>query len=433
LEKHTLILGSGLTGLSAANYLFRRNKSFILMDNRLNPSGLKKISEITEDFEFINEFDTTILNKISEIVVSPGVPANNKVLKEARFLNIPVFSDLELFLSENSAIKILITGTNGKTTVSLMTELLFKSFFPKKNIEAIGNIGKPVLDFIDSDLDISIIEVSSFHLELSSNISSEISVLLNIGQDHLDRHSSQKEYKLIKEKIYSNSDMCIGSQNPETEDIQYKSYEEELFGFNELIDSSLSGWPLHEKKNFKASVYILYSYLILTKNLEFFDDPALQNLIFKSLEFIVSFKRPPNRFEYLGIKNGVLFINDSKATNISSTLAALRSIENNFGLDKTYLICGGDLKGQNILEFKEFPDGVIKKAFIFGKDRSLIKNGLKNITQSVLKKDLNQALLAAKKEASKDNIILLSPACSSTDMFIDYQERGNAFKKLSGF
>ena len=84
MEKRTLILGSGLTGLSAANYLFRRNKSFILMDNRLNPSGLKKISEITEDYEFINEFDTSILNKISEIVVSPGVPANNKVLKEAR-------------------------------------------------------------------------------------------------------------------------------------------------------------------------------------------------------------------------------------------------------------------------------------------------------------------------------------------------------------
>ena len=465
-----LILGFGATGASYLRYLNKRNIPALIMDSRDNPPGLSEFKSLNKENLYLGGFNQEILDKVETILVSPGIPYDNEILLEARKLNKKIVTDIEIFLIESKSRNILVTGTNGKTTaVSMITHVL-KGIFQDEKIISCGNIGIPVLDTLEEENDISVIEVSSFQLEHSNpdNLECEIACLLNVSEDHLDRHVSLEEYKEIKEKVFSHCKIEIRGEeyhrryrlNQLSRSISFW-----WWGWTEGTDDSATNMHLlediykdHYKFPFNKHLYtvmavVLSVTILRNKNkvdlgINFFDmseeflerqldflekELDLSDLWLKTAKILNSFALPEHRFEYLGIRNGVHFINDSKATNIHSMLAAIDEVKNQYGKNKTILICGGDSKNQDISKITKENLKSIKKILIYGVDKKIIKENIHANADCLLVNDLEEAVDKAKSCSIEGDVVLLSPFCASTDMFLDYRERGHKFRELSGF
>ena len=191
---------------------------------------------------------------------------------------------------------------------------------------------------------------------------------------------------------------------------------------------------MHELENVKAviSIYIALEALYGNLDINKIEKENL-SLIKKNINHIHSFVRPPHRYEVLGTEKGITYINDSKSTNISSLVAAVNSAEKKYGKNRILLLCGGDSKAQDFSSISQSSLNSIKHIFTFGKDKEIIMNNLKNKVECTVTKDLKNALLNARSFSKEGDVIMLSPACSSTDMFSDYKERGMKFRELTGF
>ena len=467
-----LILGFGATGASYLRYLNKRNIPALIMDSRHHPPGLSEFTSLNKENLFLGGFNQEILDRVETILVSPGIPYDNEILLEARKLNKKIATDIEIFLKESKSRNILVTGTNGKTTaVSMMTHAL-KGTFQDEKIISCGNIGIPVLDTLEEENDISVIEVSSFQLEHSDpdNLECDIACLLNVSEDHLDRHVSLEEYKEIKEKVFYNSKISIlgeeyhgkyhlnqlskkilfwwrgwtegtkwlqESHNVSLLEEIYKDHHK--FPFNKhlytVMAVILSVAILRNKRKVDQGINTLdQSEEFLERQLDFLEEELdLSDLWLKTAKILNSFELPEHRFEYLGIRNGVHFINDSKATNIHSMLAAIDEVKNRYGKNTTILICGGDSKNQDISKLTKENLKSIKKILIYGVDKKIIKENIHTNADCLLVNDLEEAVDKAKSCSIEGDVVLLSPFCASTDMFLDYRERGHKFRELSGF
>ena len=421
-----LVIGFGITGQSILNYLSRKyNEIYLIEDWKENPS-LREIDRFGIKVHLNPQINDELLSKVSNVYSSPGIPIQHKALSLASKHKINISSDIEEFLKKNKSIKVLITGTNGKTSTCQILETLLRSVLPDLKIVSIGNMGKPVLTCIDSDIDISIIEVSSFQLELLNEIEFDIGLLLNIEEDHLDRHANKEDYRNIKNSILKNADINISYNDKNLFSKRFLNFKKITLP-NELSESLIfKNWPSHDIENLKASVAVLDLFIDRFKKSSF----GKINLFAELEKAFYQFKKFPHRFEHLEIIGGVNFINDSKATNLDATLKAISAANELENIRDIYLICGGDLKGQEIAskELQEIKS--LKKVFIFGKDKELIFNTLRQSTHCLIVQDLKEALKEAVKFSKDDDCVLFSPACSSLDMFKDYKDRGETFKRL---
>ena len=239
--------------------------------------------------------------------------------------------------------------------------------------------------------------------------------------------------KRLKKKIFNKSKLKIkeSSSDLSTEGCFY--YKEIFNEYIHCFDGLSDIWALHDIENIKAAISILLAYLISVEELSFEDRSDWEIFIKECLFILNSFNRLPHRFETLGSKEGITYINDSKATNISSTLKALKSLQDRYGDRKVILLCGGDSKGQDLNELRTIPTGLLKKVYIFGLDKDLIASYLRDFVDVIQVKDMKEALSLVVEETSNGDVILLSPACSSTDMYNDYKERGEEFRRLTNF
>ena len=415
-----------MTGQSILNYLSKKyNEIYLIEDWEENPS-LREIGRFGIKVHVNPQINSELFSKVSDVYCSPGIPIQHKALSLASKHKISISSDIEEFLKINKSIKILITGTNGKTSTCQILETLLRSVFSDLKIVSIGNIGKPVLNYIDNDIDVSIIEVSSFQLELLNEVEFDIGLLLNIEEDHLDKHADIEDYRNVKNSVLKNADINISYNDRNLFSKTFLNYKTIILP-NELAESSIfNDWPSHDIENLKASVAVLEALI------ERFRKSSLGNInLFAELEKAFDqFKKFPHRFEHLEMVGGVNFINDSKATNLDATLKAISAANELEKIGDIYLICGGDLKGQEIAskELQEIKS--LKKVFIFGKDKELIFNTLRQYAHCMIVQDLKQALIEAVKFSKDDDCVLFSPACSSLDMFKDYKDRGETFKRL---
>ena len=415
-----------MTGQSILNYLSKKyNEIYLIDDWKENPS-LHEIGRFGIKVHVNPQINSELFSKVSDVYCSPGIPIQHKALSLASKHKISISSDIEEFLKINKSIKILITGTNGKTSTCQILETLLRSVFSDLKIVSIGNIGKPVLNYIDNDIDVSIIEVSSFQLELLNEVEFDIGLLLNIEEDHLDKHSDIEDYRNVKNSVLKNADINISYNDRNLFSKTFLNYKTIILP-NELAESSIfNDWPSHDIENLKASVAVLEALI------ERFRKSSIGNInLFAELEKAFDqFKKFPHRFEHLEMVGGVNFINDSKATNLDATLKAISAANELEKIGDIYLICGGDLKGQEIAskELQEIKS--LKKVFIFGKDKELIFNALRQYAQCMIVQDLKEALIEAVKFTKDDDCVLFSPACSSLDMFKDYKDRGETFKRL---
>ena len=426
LEKIPLVLGLGLTGQSVINYLSKsHNEIFIVEDSKENPY-LNTLIEKGENFHINPDLDDELFQFISEIYASPGVSREHEIFAYAKKHKIKVTSDIEKFVEINKCLKVLVTGTNGKTSTCLYIESLFRNFFPELKVSVLGNIGKPVLSSIEEEIDIAIIEVSSFQLELLNQIHFDIGLLLNIEQDHMDIHSSFEEYKKIKYSILEKALFNISYDSS-------KAFLKNSFCYKdlklpkELIESkTFNNWPLHDLDNLTASLAVLKCYSENFCNL-----PLDEINLFKEIEKIFhKFVKLPHRFELVKTSTGLNFINDSKATNLDAMLKAIEASRKLNQDGDIYLICGGDMKCQEISLIDISNVSEVKRILIYGKDRKILYESMESHTDCQYVKDIQEALENTLKLASENDYVLFSPGCSSLDMFSNYEERGDEFKRL---
>tara|TARA_B100001113_G_scaffold47133_1_gene33780 strand:+ start:15662 stop:16864 length:1203 start_codon:yes stop_codon:yes gene_type:complete len=391
-SKSILILGKGITGQSFRKYFAKKKVPFFTFDTRVKKKEFK--SKEYKEFNLVTEKEIDF-NNLKFIACSPGFDLNHRVIKEAKRHNIQIKSDISIFLEENSSKKILISGTNGKSTVCSWLEKLLN--FKNLDVLAVGNIGKPVLDYIEEKRDFFVIEVSSFHLEIAALPIFKLSVLLNITPDHLDRHKNISNYIAIKNKLNDSSEISIANEN--------------LKKVISHADYFFSSEGTLRKQNLSAIKMICSSL-----GYDFSED-----------EILTCFSQLPHRMEtFHYLDENISFIDDSKATNVASSLEGLKSIDQSRSL---IVICGGRSKNQDFEEYANYLNQYATNIFYFGESSTALKK-LLDPSKSQAVKDLKKAVNSALKLLKNNSVVILSPACSSLDMFKSFSERGKKFKDL---
>jgi len=436
-----LIVGFGRTCISAARFLSG-------IGCKINISDHRKVSELTgplqslKDMEINLEFgqhnEKTFLSN-DWILVSPGVPMNIQPLVKARSKGIPILSDIELAYQITGLPIIAVTGTNGKTTTTtLLGEILQNA---GKKVFIGGNIGVPVLDaFLQGHLyELLILEVSSFQLEGTTTFNPFIGIILNITPDHLDRYTDMEEYKLAKKRLLCNQT-------------------ERDFALLNALDP----WVSSLARGCKSDIYffdtggavskgagINDSHVIIKDNAEQIDlgiykqmglkgNHNLENIMAASLaayligtpkEIIAKtlreFRGLPHRLEMVRDIKGITFIDDSKGTNVGALIKAIESLDT-----PIILIAGGQAKGGDFSPLRELARQRIRGAFLIGEARSKIADILRDYTTVLESEDFRSAITDAYRFAKPGETVLLSPGCASFDMFEDYKDRGEQFKRI---
>jgi len=436
-----IIFGAGITGISVAKYLQKNNQDFMIYDQ--NPDIKLKLQNRFGKNTLISENDIIYWQKVKAIILSPGInikhQKNNFPIKQAINNNINIINDIELFWGFNKNSKfIAITGTNGKSTTTSLTNYILKE--NKIKISCGGNIGTGCFD-LPKDAKY-LLELSSYQLENIKNTRINIATIINISPDHLDRHGSMKNYIEAKKKIFLNQKKgdfaLINIDQKETLEIYKELKENKDFQANIIPISNkqkiIDGFCLFDNK-------ILYqNQQILLPNLKLKGEHNKQNIIFaftiakllgindkEIIKSISKFSGLRYRMDFCGKINNINFINDSKSTNVKSSEGALKTYDN------IYWILGGKEKGDDIMGLQKlFPK--IKHVFLIGQSSNNFAIKLKNKIQFSLCKTLEKAFFTAYNKAclEKSEInILFSPACSSFDQWQNFEQRGDAFYKLA--
>lgn len=429
----TLIVGLGVTGLSVGRYLRLCNQPFYFADDCATD---QRVAQVQQDFPNVH-IDRVLPNDdqwqdIRRAVLSPGVPRQHPAIQSALAHGVEVVGDVELFAEEAKAPVVAITGSNGKSTVtSLVGEMARRA-----GIRAAvgGNLGTPALDLLDEACQLYILELSSFQLESTFSLSAEAATVLNVSQDHLDRYSGFQEYFLTKQRVYHRAKHIVfNKDDPFTQPPLGKSAAvtrfcqsvPDLKDFGLLNDSGevwlargLTKLLAVDEMRMKGSHNALNALAALALGHSIGLDMDVM------LQAIREFPGLPHRCQWICSHRGVEYVNDSKATNIGATQAALLGLANDKNI---ILIAGGDGKGADFSELSDAVKQCVKKLIVLGKDRESIIEACGAFAPSESVDSLDSAVRSAYREALPGDTVLLSPACSSLDMFRNYQDRGQQF------
>jgi len=430
-HKSHLILGLGATGLSVVRYLHGQGITPLVMDSRQHPPGADKLATEFPDVELISGgFDCRYLVQATQIIVSPGIAIDTPEIRAAIDMDIEVIGDVELFaraIKERDACVIGITGSNGKSTVTTLVAEMAKA--AGINYAVGGNIGIPVLDLLQPDIELYVLELSSFQLETTHSLNCISATCLNISEDHMDRYSDIEAYRLAKLRLYSQTRFTLFNR----EDEQTKPKDpmnQNSFGLSVPENDE---WGICEGKIVHGSAEVIslqdvalvgshnHANLIAAMALAYQADIEKAAMV----EVASSFTGLEHRFEMVVNHKGVAYINDSKATNVGATVAAIEGLSEHRG--NIILIAGGDGKGA---DFKPLVP-VLKKVthlITIGKDGDKIATLSEH---SIGVDSMADAVNKAAQLATAGDIVLLSPACASLDMYKNFMARGDDFRQLA--
>lgn len=431
-----LVAGLGKTGHSIAAYLQRRNLKFIAFDTRQQVESLDTFIKEFPDVEvFLEKLPDHVYSSVKEIITSPGISLEEPFLQKARRLNIPIIGDIECLARTVKAPVVAITGTNGKSTVTSLVGEMAKT--AGKNVAVAGNIGLPVLDLVDNeeDYDLWVLELSSFQLDLTYSLTPMAATILNISPDHLDRHHTLKAYTDSKQKIYSQAQNLVYNRD-DLATFPNVEFTANLVSFG-LEDNQ--GWGILAKEN-KTYIAFEDSLLLNTDELLIKGKHNWQNALAACalasavnipIQIIISvlkqFTGLPHRCQWTRTINQVDWVNDSKGTNIGAAISAISGIGGSIK-GKIVLIAGGLGKGADFTQLRPATEQYTRSVILIGKDALKIKKALS--WNTLLATSFEEAISLANKEAKPGDVVLLSPACASQDMFKDFNHRGEVFMKL---
>ena len=435
--KKVLVLGLARTGRECARFLAQRGASVQVTDVR-SEEELKQEMETLAALPiryFLGGEDPDWLEGVDIIVPSPGVPAENVLLKEGSRRGIKILSEIEFACRFLRAPLVAITGTNGKSTTTTLVGEMLKASGAKVFVG--GNIGTPLIGFVGGDWEWGVVEVSSFQLEWIEEFRPRISVLLNLTEDHLDRYPNFRAYCQAKQRIFEAqdaNDIAILSRDDRLVWEMRKRIRARVvsFGFSEVDDgvfvaaremiwrdgSREEKFPLsrvkihgvHNVENMMAAIAAAKSAGVSAS--------AIQKVLedFPGLE---------HRLEFVREKDGVRYYNDSKGTNVGAVVKSLASFS-----DPVILLAGGVDKGGDYGILRQEIRQKVRRLVLFGEAQEIIARALGDLTETVIVENLEAAVGDAFAHARAGEVVLLSPACSSFDMFRNYAERGQVFKSL---
>ena len=429
--KNVVIIGLGITGLSCVDYFLAQNVIPKVIDTRLQPQGLEQLDERVD--YHLGELKIDWLLAADLIIVSPGIALFTPELKQAADKGIEIIGDIELFCREvnlqNNKKIVAITGANGKTTVTTLVGEIVKSAGIKVGVG--GNIGQPALSLLNQDCEVYVLELSSFQLETTSSLKATAATILNISEDHMDRYPlGLKQYTAAKQRIYHNAKYCIINHDDQLTFPISKHHYTVSFGLKE------GDYHLDEQ----CKYLIAQNHAVLsTKDMKLTGSHNYLNALAalaitdklnidrqSSLATIMNFQGLPHRFELVLEQNGVKWINDSKATNVGSTEAALKSVVCH---GKLYLLLGGDGKSADFSPLIPYLQNKNLEIFCFGRDRDLLAKLAPNLT--TVTETMAEAIQIIAQKVLSNDVVLLSPACASLDQFKNYIERGNQFANVA--
>ena len=427
-----LVIGAGVSGLSAVEYLLARNKQCRIIDSRGLPPNAAKIKNILSESQIcFGQFNQQWLQEADVIVLSPGVSPQTSEIQQAVRSGAELVGDIELFAREVTKPYIAITGSNGKSTVTTLVAAILES--QGLHAKACANIGEPALNLVDEkSIDIYVLELSSFQLETCSSLRPDAAVVLNVSDDHLDRHASFDDYARIKQSIYAKAKFKVVPREQGKNKFLIGSDDVRSFGEDAPNDSNYgvkqdgdSRWLVQgvDKLINCADLPLMgvtgeqntLAALALTDS--FIQDQS------KALEAIRAFKGLPHRCEFVLEKNGVQWIDDSKGTNVGATVSAI------LGFNRpVILILGGVYKGGSLESLIQAAQSKVELIIAFGRDKQVFVDALKEVTEIVEQNSLTASVAYAKQKSKSGQTVLFSPACASFDMFSNYIERGLAYQ-----
>jgi len=434
LHYDAVIVGLGKTGLSCFRYLSNQGLNVAITDSREEPPELLELrAEFESASVYLGQINEQVLLASDQIILSPGVSLDDKSIKLSIENNIPVFGDIELFCQKAQAPIIAVSGSNGKSTVTTIVAEMTRLAGLKTYVG--GNIGIPALDLLsDSSPDLYVLELSSFQLETTYSLNAHASVVLNVSPDHMDRYSSLKDYANTKKRIYSGQGLMVLNKDEEyihsimdsKRDTIYFSLgapEGENFG---LINHNNEVWLSqgNEKIINKNQLKIKGEHNISNALAAMALAGAVNVPTNIMADVLKNFTGLEHRCQLVREIDNVSWYNDSKATNVGACIASITGL---CELGNIILIAGGDSKGADLSGLNPIVKKYIKRVFLFGIDANKLADVMGSDVDKEFVNNMNEAVKGASKIADPDDIVLLAPACSSLDMYKNYQQRGDAF------
>ena len=425
--KKFLVAGLGASGVSAARYLLAEGAEVHVTDaNRLPSRDTELCDKISINNKYYGYLHTShSLTHYEAVVASPGISLNDSFLQSAQQAGVAVIGDIELFARAANAPVVGITGSNGKSTVTTLVGEMAKAAGLRVGVG--GNLGTPALDLLKPDAQLYVLELSSFQLETTQSLRCETATILNLSQDHLDRHGTMAHYAAAKAIIFKGCAKPIGNRD-DAPVMALTPAGAASFGLDaapRASDYGLGGAQLQrgaedlcDTKTLR--IYGSHNWANALAALALAEAAGIPRAA--SLKALQEFPGLPHRCEFVAEVGGARYFNDSKGTNVGSTVAALK------GLPAPIVwLAGGQGKGQSFLELREVLAQKGRAAILFGEDASKIEQDIYGALPVYRETDLFQALRRARGLAERGDAVLLSPACASFDQFKNYVDRGQKF------
>lgn len=430
----TLIVGLGKSGLSVARFLARRGEAFAVADSRATPPGAAELAALCPACETaFGAFDAAYFARFRRLIVSPGVAVAEPAIVAARAAGAEIIGDIELFARAVTAPVIAITGSNGKSTV---TTLVGEMAAAERRVAVGGNLGTPALDLLEGPApDLYVLELSSFQLETTGSLAPAAATVLNLSADHLDRYDSIAAYAQAKARIYANAAVqVINRDDPVAAALATGDGRRVSFGLDAPADG---GWGLAEidgegwllrgtERVLRADDLRIRGRHNVANALAALALGEAAGLSREAMcRVLRAFPGLPHRSQWVATVRGADWINDSKGTNVGATLAALNGMT-----APVVLLAGGLGKDQDFTPLRPALAEKGRALVLFGRDAGLIAQAVGDAVPVVRVDSMEAAVAAAAERVEPGDVVLLSPACASFDMFTGYEERGQRFVAL---
>ena len=432
-DNRRVIIGLGVTGLSVARYFSRQGLSFSVADSRELPPGLDQFrKEFPNVPLMLGAFTDDQFISATELVVSPGISLSEPAIAAAKQIGVVLSGDIDWFCREAAAPLVAITGSNGKSTVTTLVGEM--AACAGRRVAVGGNLGTPALDVLSDDIDLYVLELSSFQLERCASVGAEVATVLNVTEDHLDHHGNLINYHQAKHRIFRDCKQVVINRDdalsaPLIPDNVVKWYfglgRSDFRGFGLLDKDGESHLALAREALLPVTAMKIAGSHNVSNALAALALGSAVNLPMPAmLTALCEFKGLEHRCEFVADIRGVRYYNDSKGTNVGAAVSALRGLS---GSGKVVLIAGGVGKGADFAPLMDTLAKLGRAAIFIGEMADPMQELLASRIPSTIADTMSAAVSAASEYALAGDVVLLSPACASFDMFNNYEHRGRVF------